>query len=341
MPSPRIDPHTEALRLVAEQLPVEHHADLVDDPRTTMEALFPTLTVSSRPPSTAGDGCGVDGTYNPGPPPRIVVAEDVVPARRRFTLLHELGHHLIENDGPLNELDVAGSERRDEAICNEVAASILIPAELADQYIPAKFVAQDVARLHANVEASRSACCVAAVRRLHVPGCVILGTTEGVAVFTAHHLATEWRIARGTAQGEDSILVKAGRSAARTARETTSARFASGLTSGPLHGDAYVDDDGFVFAVLVQDTVSPWARGLAFNTVDTGPEYEKIDCERCGEVTAWKTCRTCGEKICPDCDQCWNCRPKSTGDKKCAGYCQLVKPRNQFRGDSDICVDCE
>lgn len=341
MPSPRIDPHAEALRLVAEQVPLEHHADLIDDPQTTIEMLFPTMTVSSRSPSPGGDGCGVDGTYNPGPPPRIVFADDVIPARRRFTLLHELGHHLIEHDGPLNELDVSGVERRDEAICNEVAASILIPAELVDEHIPAKFTAQDVARLHASVEASRSACCVAAVRRLHHPGCVMLGTAEGVAVFTAHHLGTEWRVARGSPQGADSILAKAGRSIARAARETTTVRFASGNVSGPLHGDAYVDDDGWVFAVFVQDTVSPWVRGLAFNTVDTGPDYETIDCDRCGEVTAWKTCRTCGDKICPTCDRCWNCPPRSTGDRKCAGHCQLVKPAHQFKGDTDICVDCE
>ena len=164
MRSQRIDPHAEAGRLLDEQIPGDLHDDLVHDSIATIELLFDGLSVTRRPPSPSGDGCGVDGTYNPGPPPRIVIADDVVPARQVFTVLHELGHHLIENDGPLNELNISGDDRRDEAICNEVAASLLIPPDVGDRYISANFTAADVAELHANVQASRSACCVAAVR---------------------------------------------------------------------------------------------------------------------------------------------------------------------------------
>jgi hypothetical protein len=335
----RVDPHAQATRLLADQVPGDFYGDLVQDPVATIELLFEGLTVRTRPPSPPSDGCPVDGTYNPGPPPRILVADDVVPARQRFTVLHELGHHLIENDGPLNELDVSGANRRDEAICNEVAASLLIPADVAERYIPVNFKAADVANLHANVEASRSACCVAAVRRLRHPGCVILGTAEGIAFFTAHQIGTPWAIARGTAQGDDSILARAGRSNTRGARQITHARYANGNTSGELHGDAYMDDDGWVFAVLVEDTVSPWETGLRFNTADTGIDYETIECDRHGEVRAWKSCPKCGNKICPECDRCWSCPVAK--ERKCSGYCQLMKPVNQFRAGSTVCHDCE
>ena len=339
MPSRRIDPHAEAARLL-DRIPIEYRDDLATDPRTTIEVLFEDIDISTRPPSPRGDGCAVDGTYHPGPPPRIVVADDTIVTRHRFTMLHELGHHFLEHDGPLNELDVDNKDRRDEEICNEVAASVLIPADKVEALLPAgRFTARDVAKLYETVEGSRSACCVAAVRRLAKPGAVILGTTDGDAVFTAHHMATNWRIARGTPQGPDSVLAKAGRSGAGHVREVTRARFANGNSSGQLQGDAHVDADGWVFAVLVEDTVSPWATGLVFATADAGAEGEDIECERCGPVTAWRTCPKCRDKICPSCERC-SC-PVGPSQQRCTGYCGLMKPENQFSDGSTVCVDCE
>lgn len=339
MPSPRIDPHAEAVRLL-DQIPREYLPDLASDPRTTIEVLFEDIVISTRRPSLRGDGCAVDGSYNPGPPPRILIADDTFVTRQRFTTLHELGHHFIEHDGPLNELYIDDKDRREEAICNEVAASVLVPADKVESLLPpGTFTARDVAKLYETVEASRSACCVAAVRRLTKPGAVMLGTTDGVAVFTAHHIATNWRIARGSPQGPDSLLAKSGRSGTGHAREVTRAMFANGRLGGQLQGDAYVDADGWVFAVLVEDTVSPWATGLVFATADTGPEGEDIECVRCGLVTAWRTCPKCRDKICPSCERC-SC-PVGPDQQLCAGYCRLMKPANQFSGGSTVCIDCE
>jgi hypothetical protein len=168
---------------------------------------------------------------------------------------------------------------------------------------------------------------------------VVLGTGDGEAVFTAHHMATNWRIARGTAQGSESILAKASRSGSGHSREVTRARFASGGVSGQLQGDAHIDDDGWVFAVLVEDTVSPWETGLVFATAAAGPEGEDIECELCGPVTAWRTCPRCRDKICPKCERC-SCRI-GPDEQLCTGYCGLMKPKNQFAKGSTVCVDCE
>jgi uncharacterized protein DUF955 len=339
MPSVRIDPRAEAARLL-EQVPVELYADLAGDTAGAVETLF-DIVVTTRPPSPPGPGCPIDGTYRPGPPPRIFVADDVTPARRGFSILHELGHHFIEHDDHLNDLDIDDADRRDEEICNEVAASILIPAAVVDEILaPGRFTAENVASLYHAVHASRAACCVAAVRRLRHPGCVILGTADGRAEFVAHHPATPWGIARGTPQGPDSLIIRAARTGGH-ARGVTRARFAGGNVSGDVHGDAFVDHDGWVFAVLVADAHSPWEIGLNLGLTDTGPEAQVVECLRCDEsfTTYAPPCRRCGDRPCPNCGRC-SC-PVGPPLRLCKGHCGLLKPPHQFRDGGDICVDCE
>ncbi len=334
-PSERIDPASQARRLL-EQVDHSYLADLADDPATTVEVLF-DVRVTSRPPSLPGQGCAVDGSYRPGPPPRILVADDVTIGRRRFTILHELGHHFIENDDYLNDLPVKDAARRDEEICNELAAAVLLPGDAVERTLPARsFTAADVATLYSVVGASRMACCVAAARRLRVPGCVILGRADGTADFVAHHPAIPWRIARGTPQGEDSMLALAGRTGG--ARGVTRVRFAGGNTSGNVHADAFAADDGWVYAVIIADSHSPWETGVNLGLTDTGVEPETIECFHCGEAsTVWSApCRVCGDRRCPNCGRC-SC-PLGPQPRLCPG-CGLLKAPNLFEGQS-TCVDC-
>lgn len=331
----RIDPAAQARRLL-EQVDVSYLADLADDPATTVEVLF-DVEVTSRPPSPPGQGCAVDGSYRPGPPPRILVADDVTIGRRRFTILHELGHHFIENDDYLNDLPLDEEARRDEEICNEVAAMVLLPDDVVERTLPARaFTAADVAALYSVVGASRMACCVAAARRLRVPGCVILGRADGTADFIAHHPATPWRIARGTPQGEDSMLARAGRTG--SARGVTRVRFAGGNRSGNVHADAFAANDGWIYAVVIADSHSPWETGLNLGLTDTGVEPEGIECSHCGEAsTVWTApCRVCGDWRCPNCGRC-SC-PVGPQPRLCPS-CGLLKAPNLFE-DQATCLDC-
>ena len=334
----RIDPTAEAQRLLSQVAPADL-IELADDPAVAIEVLF-DVEVTTRPPSPPGQGCAVDGTYHPGPSPRILVANDVTPARWRFTVLHELGHHFIEHDDHLNDLEINDADRRDEEICNEVAANVLLPPELVEQTLPVGvFTAQDVASLYDTAGASRMACCVAAARHLRIPGCVTLGLSDGTATFTAHHPATPWRIARGTPQGEDSLLARAGRNVTRRARGVTRVRFASGTASGDVHGDAFAADDGWLYQVIAADPCSPWDKGLKFALADTGPDAEDIECVHCGEASyVWTApCQQCGDRICPECQRC-SC-PVGPTPRVCNG-CGLQKPPNQFADEASLCVDC-
>ena len=334
----RIDPEAEAERLL-EQVDTEFLEELADDPAVAVDVLF-DVEVTLRPPVPRGNGCTVDGTYDPGPPPRIAVAIDVAQSRQRFTILHELGHHLIEQDAYLNDLPIDDAARRDEDICDEIAARVLLPADVVGQTLPAGvFTAKSVAALHGASRASRQACCVAASRRLRLPGCIILGLPDGTATFTAHHPATPWRIARGTYQGEDSLLARAARSVTRHARGVTRVRFASGNTSGAVHSDAFAADDGWVYQVVVADTHSPWERDSKHVITNPWPDPEDIECGHCGEASrVWNApCRECGDRTCPRCGHC-SCQVGPT-PRTCPG-CFLQKPPNQFASGATVCTDC-
>ena len=334
----RIDPHAEACRLLGE-VDRDLLPELAEDPETVIPVLFDGVLVSAKGPSPKGH-CDVDGTYNPHPPVTIEYADDVAPSRQRFTMLHELGHHLIFNDDALNTLAVTDTERPDEAICNEVAASILLPEEFVSQHLPAgTFTAEDVARLDSARDiASRAACCVAAVRRLHLPGCVVLGTSDGTAEFIAHQISTPWRIARGTPQGSSSLLATAGKRG--HAPGVTQVSFASGKQSSQVHADAFDAGDGWIFMVVVADTHSPWEKSLRFATAETGAPAEVVECPRCDKAftARWAPCPECGEVRCPDCKHC-GCRSQAK-ERRCR-ICTQLKVEALFESGSDVCRDCE
>lgn len=334
----RVDPVAEAQRLLTQVDPA-NLPRLANDPASVVEELF-DLAVTLRPPRPPGKGCPVDGVYHPGPKPRITVANDVPLTRQRFTILHELGHHFIEHDDHLNDLDIEDADRRDEEICNEVAATVLLPADVVERTLPAGvFTAKDVADLFDTTHASRMACCVAAVRRLGTYGCVVLGTPDGIATFTAHKPGTPWRIARDTPQGEESMLSKAARRGTRCVTGRTRVRFAAGNLSGPVFGDAFAADDGWVYMVIAATSHSPWERGPSFGIAYTGPDPQDIECGACGETSRVWTgpCRTCGVPRCPICNRCaCHVGPQTV---MCSS-CFLRKPTNQFEQGRTTCVDC-
>src|ERR1700724_3309022 len=86
---------TDLLSLV----PVDFRLDLIaEDPLTALEVHFAPLRVRALPVARMGDDCSVDGYYESYVDPArpcILYSADASPARVRFTLLHELGHHLI------------------------------------------------------------------------------------------------------------------------------------------------------------------------------------------------------------------------------------------------------
>lgn len=338
MPSTTVDPRSAALHLIA-HLDATAVELLATDPVEAVEELV-GIPITFRPGSAGGSACGVDGSYDPGPPARIFIADDIMPTRRAFTVLHEYGHHLVEDDDQLNELGLTDGDRRIEEVADAVAAALLLNADLVEHYLTSTPpTAAQVADLFDATEASRSACCVAAAQRLGRHGCVMLVTDDGVARFTAHQIGTPWRVARSTAQGTASIVHHAGGSGATVTRRSP-VTFANGNDSSPLFAQAHRCPDGWIFAVFVDDTIDPWApkEGLHLPAeVDFGTEYECPHCDMTF-TTGAAPCRKCGTPVHEQCGRC-ACRVE-VKSRRCEGPCGLMKPEHQFDVGSVYCVDC-
>jgi Zn-dependent peptidase ImmA (M78 family) len=70
----------------------------------------------------------VSGFYTVTPAGRaMIVLNAAMPeSRRRFTWAHELGHHLLETDGSLEQL--SADDRAEKRACDAFAAELLMPA---------------------------------------------------------------------------------------------------------------------------------------------------------------------------------------------------------------------
>ena len=122
---------------------------------------------SSSEESSNDSGCSVAGSYQPNPP-TLVVTKSLSSGRRRFTALHELGHHLQQTDIALGNtvFGYSDPDSFEEEACDAFAAGVLLPDdELRTQLSPRGPTAQDVVDLYSvHSSASREACCVWAAR---------------------------------------------------------------------------------------------------------------------------------------------------------------------------------
>lgn len=324
----------EAKRLVAGVDP-DLAGRLAEDTFDTLRA--EGFVVRFRPEETSSDRCSVSGSYSAGPPPTITVVESLSVRRRRFSALHEYGHHLIRADGPIHDLffdQPDGGEGLKEDTCDAVAAEILLPDSFVDQFIGDRGPnARSVLELFNEGNASREASCVRAAQRLLGEGYIMLG--EGsVSRFTAS--VSPYRIARNTDQGPDSILAQ---TALRgTARGKAHPRFRTGNEGPQLFADA-VSEGGYTFAVL---TDSPAWEDFTVRDKDDIFEEHEGSCPSCeiDFTTRRAPCPSCCEPFCWRCGGCWcGVAGIKVTERFCAD-CTMMRPPNLFDGDSTICRDC-
>jgi hypothetical protein len=310
---------------------------LAIDPADTVERHL-EITVVYRPEAAVPSGCSVDGSYQEGPPPRITVALAASTGRRNFTILHECGHDRAQSDPEVINLLAAepdGGSRLEEQIADAFAAQLLLPDSLVDEVIGERGpTATEVADLFDRSQASREACCVRAAQRIAGAGYVMLAEA-GTARFTAT-VNTPYRVARGTPQGDDHLVSRAGRLGAACGEARV--RFRSGAVSDPMHADA-VARDGYVFAVFVAGRAA-W-QPLSILSERPGPVQHYGSCPFChDDFSTWEQpCSACGDLRCPNCGQC-SCAPAAPrGGRECT-KCHMVQPRHLFRGGSTICNEC-
>lgn len=310
---------------------------LADGPQEAVESLFGiNVTVHPAEHRTAGS-CGVHGLYTPatdGSPPKIELTKSLSRRRDGFTILHELGHHLIRGDATtvdqLYDLPPLEKKKSHELVADAIAGRLLVTdADVAEAF-EYGVTAGAVRHLFDISNASREACCVRGADSLTQRGAVML-LRDNVAVFTSHR-STPWHVARDTPQADDGLFSRAVDNTGHVTGETT-VRFASGGTSTSMYGNAIACDDGWVFAVLTLDR--PAAGGLTIPLAKFVPE-DAVECITCGiSFTPWGKPCVCGDRKCPighcSCD-------KGPPTRLCQG-CFLQKHVDLFDEGSDLCRD--
>ena len=203
-------------------IPEDVRRDLrAEDPADAVEMYFGPIgcqALSSR--NFAAGDCSIDGYYvsNIDVQPWIFYADDVHPHRVRFTLLHELGHHLFVTVAArlLDDLDVLGGSTEgamlaEEAVCHRFAATLLVPDELLTGIIRDEpIIPQHVVSVHDAAAASWEAVAIRVAEVMPMGGAVVIVRDEEVVSFAASspRLGTAWW-SRGSALSPDGPLARA------------------------------------------------------------------------------------------------------------------------------------
>lgn len=313
-------------------------AALQEDPFAALEGLS-EVVVRAVPEAQTDVGCSVAGAYFAHEtPPVLATAASASAGRRRFTLLHEFGHHLQQTDLSLMTpllTEPDGGSALEDAACDAFAAAILLPDDLVAAYFDARGPApDDVVRLWQNSTASRAAVCVRAAEHLPSPGHVLLLDGDGVVEFAASHGLPPVR--RGSSQRQIPVVRDALSDVRRHATGRTRITYRDGIHGGELYAQA-ADMGGHLVVVAVTDN-APWQR-FSPPPRDDGPQARWWTGEQCGhEFAAFgRPCADCGTPLCPECGRC-SCGPR-VEERRCDA-CFLVLPAGAFDGPSRRCVDC-
>ncbi|MFF9565187.1 ImmA/IrrE family metallo-endopeptidase [Leifsonia sp. NPDC014704] len=310
------------------------------DPIAWLEAWPQVELVQLEPNRVPGssDECVVDGTYvGASTPPRIGVGGGTQ-TRTQFTALHELGHHLQMTGDAL--LDALG-ERSDlgrsleEAASDAFAAAVLIPEDIAKQYLgvgtPA---AAAIAELWKQLpHASRQAVLVRAAQALTSDGHVLLLNAEGGVEFAACRGAI--RLPRLSDQSK-TALWRAGRSnTSGTWTSRTRFRYGQLEAGDTFYAQAASIGAGYQVVVAAVEKV-PWMFSV------NQPEYHRYGreayCERCTEeFFATSFCGDCSQPVCPRCNRC-GCGG-GLAEFTCK-RCGFIRSPGEASAVEGVCTEC-
>ena len=304
------------------------------------------LHVAALEGSFISETCSCDGAYFPEPyAPHPTIGYVRTPGSRRenFTLLHELGHHLIRLDHQLLS-KIADQDDRDtieERICDAFAGHALIPDEAVRSVLDSRRPeAEDERRLFNASIGSHEACAVRLAERLRCEGYVALLERHSRTMrFAATSPECAYAWGRGSPVPIEHPAWRA--SAAGSYRGQGEVVWRSGYRRN-FWLDA-VGDGTLVLTVFAEDRY--WAdSGLGIlsdpSTTRPTPILFSGTCRHCGaRVYGTRACDKCGDVKCRVCGKC-GCGAPIPLEKVCIN-CHMIKGKAQFRTKSTVCRECE
>jgi len=262
--------------------------------------------------------------------------------RQNFTLAHELGHWIVEQDEGLFDwiADQSDPPALLETVCDQIAQRLLLPEALVTEV-----VGHDMARAHHvqdlfdNSQASYQACAIAISRRIRGLGAVVLiDRFDGQVAHASIQPEPDdgWPVVypwRGQTLLDTHAL-----------RQITPGRaFTRRITWRDLWGrtaDFYADaiaDDRQIIAVLAGHDIWKVDPGYMIQPreFDTRPLLT-VYC--CGQSRTFRgyPCPTCGEGFCPVCKNC-QCDRAAKTEQACTDCYMLFQRHLLVNG---LCENC-
>lgn len=292
------------------------------------------------------EACACDGAYFPepyAPVPTIGYVSTPGSRREKFTLLHELGHHLLRLDHSLLSRigDEDDPDAFEERTCDAFAGSILVPDDVTRALLANRRPeAADLMRLYDTSNGSREACAVRLAEHLRCEGYVALLDTptrtlrfaspspeapyrwrRGSNIPSGH---AAWKaVSTGAYRGEGEIVWQSGY---RQQLWLDAVRVGS-LVVAIFSADRYwqASDLG-----ILSDPAITRSAPVAFSGT----------CPHCGSnVYGLRACDQCGNVKCRKCGKC-GCGAPPPAQRVCTS-CHMVKGKAQFRAGSAVCKDCD
>ena len=311
-----------------------------EDPVSAAEVHFEPIRVHRLPSAEiSGGDCSVDGYYDPfvdPERPRILYSDDVVTERVRFTIIHELGHHVLNTVGAslLDDLDQLGGSaesaiQAEEMACHQFAGQILVPTSLLDEVIAGEaLLPSHVLSLRDRTNASWEAIAVQAANYAQTRTAVALIRHRGEVSFVATNWPTTWpRRSRVKPTGPLDMAL----SHKTTARREIYRYDLVGAEA--LFCDTLQVDEGLAVAVMSpqrSDGQQSWLE-----PVEPAWKEREDFCDSCGEERNVGWCDFCSGRLCWSCGRC-GCQETIINP-----VCPSCYLRSPFRPGACVCRDCE
>lgn len=335
----QVHAQAQAMRAVLDTMLPGVSAGLQEDPIAVLQGRS-ELAVKLVGELESNDGCSVSGAYRPAMNsqlPAIAVGSSFSRGRRAFTALHELGHHIQQNDIDLvSALCAPGvdSHALEEGACDEFAAGLLLPDDVVAAHIcSAGPTADDVASLARASTASRSAVCVRASQLLPSPGHVVLLNADGTVFFAAS--SGELPLRRGRPQTH-SFVRKALAAATHQTQGTVRWTYRDGIEGAEMYAQS-ADVGNLIVMVSVLDH-APWESFSPPSREDGARARSRI-CVRCHDDT-WSYEAPCARCGAAPCTSCGACECESAVQERVCDHCHLSYPPHMYKGASSVCSDC-
>jgi hypothetical protein len=315
-----------------------------EDPATAIELYFGPVGFQPLPSTQVARGqCAIDGYYESQIDPSrpwIIYADDVHETRVRFTILHELGHHLLVTvaDSLLDDIDVlsagAGAAiQTEEAICHRFAGKLLVPDALLTEAIGRDRInPEHVVAVHEKAAASWEAVAVRVAEVMPTAGAVVLLRDGETVAFCASssRLGFAWW-PRDSRLDPNGPLAR-GMNLRQTALPEQY-RFGLGYARS-MFCDTLPVHDGLAIGVLsskpsdgslsiIEEAEPAWKEKVEFCEWHPGVERD----------VGW--CYKCKGRRCPECGRCGCSHPVKN---PLCPKCKMIKPA---RPGASMCRDCE